>query len=269
MITRVDSTDADLAWSLLIQEHSQSVPRNTCDEFQRGLRELRLPRHRVPSLAKLNARLQATGWRAVGVPASEEYVDFFGLLAQKRFPCIMRMRGSHELHWAEQADGWHDIFGHLPYLFDTRIASLYNLLGVAWMRAHTRKQTALSDQAERMWWHLMEFGLIRTSRGLRALGSGLIPSIRALEILRRGECKQLPCDFATMGALPYNPDEPQRTLFVIESIDQLFNDFRAWAARCAILTEEDFARAASPTSSAIKEVAPRNNIRAREMGAAA
>ena len=77
----------------------------------------------IPRFEEINARLKpATGWKIVGVPGLIPEVAFFTLLAQRRFPVTDWIRTPQELDYVVEPDVFHDLFGHVPLLFDAAYA---------------------------------------------------------------------------------------------------------------------------------------------------
>ena len=83
------------------------------------------------------------------------------------------MRRRDELDYLVEPDLFHDFFGHLPMLAHTVFANFIQAYGA--IGAHARSPAALKMLA-RLYWYTVEFGLVRTSRGLRAYGAGILSS---------------------------------------------------------------------------------------------
>ena len=109
----------------------------------------------------------------IGVPGLIPEADFFAHLAERRFPVTVWMRRRDELDYLVEPDLFHDFFGHLPMLAHTVFANFIQAYGA--IGAHARSPAALKMLA-RLYWYTVEFGLVRTSRGLRAYGAGILSS---------------------------------------------------------------------------------------------
>ncbi|MGJ2639831.1 hypothetical protein ACR8HR_23040, partial [Salmonella enterica subsp. enterica serovar Paratyphi A] len=74
---------------------------------------------RIPRFEEVNERLyQATGWELVGVPGLIPDVPFFTLLANRKFPVTDWIRTPEEFEYIVEPDIFHDLFGHVPLLFN-------------------------------------------------------------------------------------------------------------------------------------------------------
>ena len=133
-------------------------------EFMAGLRLLGADAHRIPVLEEASERLKRlTGFEVIGVPGLIPEADFFAHLAERRFPVTVWMRRRDELDYLVEPDLFHDFFGHLPMLAHTVFANFIQAYGA--IGAHARTPSALKMLA-RLYWYTVEFGLVRTSRGL-------------------------------------------------------------------------------------------------------
>jgi phenylalanine-4-hydroxylase len=77
----------------------------------------------IPRFEDINSRLlPATGWQLVGVPGLIPEVPFFTLLANRKFPVTDWIRTPAEMDYVVEPDVFHDLFGHVPLLFDQSYA---------------------------------------------------------------------------------------------------------------------------------------------------
>src|SRR5690606_31885512 len=84
----------------------------------------------VPEFDALSQALYAaTGWTIEVVPGLIPVEDFFRLLAQRRFPSSTWLRKIEQLDYLEEPDMFHDIFGHIPLLFNSRYANFMERFG--------------------------------------------------------------------------------------------------------------------------------------------
>jgi phenylalanine-4-hydroxylase len=143
-------------------------------EFMAGLRLLGADAHSIPVLEEASERLQRlTGFEVIGVPGLIPEADFFAHLAERRFPVTVWMRSRDELDYLVEPDLLPRFFGHLP-CWRTRCSPISSrLLGA--IGAHAHEPAALKMLA-RLYWYTVEFGLVATSRGLRAYGAGILSS---------------------------------------------------------------------------------------------
>jgi phenylalanine-4-hydroxylase len=178
----------------------------------------------VPDLARAGERLQTmTGWTLAGVPGLIPDAPFFDLLAARRFPVTLWIRRPEQLDYLVEPDIFHDFFGHVPLLTDPEFAdalAAYGRLGQAVPQA--------VRPLARLYWHLVEFGLVRHGNGLRAYGAGILSSATETRYCLESDVpRRLLLDIARAARTDYFIDDLQPTYFVVP-------DF---ATLCAVLTD--------------------------------
>ena len=105
------------------------------------------------------------------------------------------------------------------------------------VKAHGVGPEALA-QLTRLYWYTVEFGLIRTSQGLRIYGAGIVSSKgESIHCLESSAPNRLGFDLARVMRTRYRIDTYQKTYFVIDGFDQLMRatdpDFRPLYAELA------------------------------------
>jgi phenylalanine-4-hydroxylase len=129
---------------------------------------------RIPRFDEVSERLlKATGWQVVGVPGLIPEEAFFALLAARKFPVTDWIRKPEEFDYVVEPDVFHDLFGHVPLLFDPTFADYMQAYGAGGLKA---SRLDACELLARLYWYTVEFGLIRTPQGLRAYGAGILSS---------------------------------------------------------------------------------------------
>ncbi len=129
---------------------------------------------RIPRFEQLNERLlKATGWEVVAVPGLIPEEAFFTLLANRRFPVTDWIRKPEEFDYVVEPDVFHDLFGHVPLLFNPMFADYMQAYGAGGLKA---SRLDACERLARLYWYTVEFGLINTKEGLRAYGAGILSS---------------------------------------------------------------------------------------------
>lgn len=184
---------------------------------------------RIPRFDEINERLQrATGWEIVGVPGLIPEVPFFTLLANRKFPVTDWIRTPAEFDYIVEPDIFHDLFGHVPLLFNPVFADYVQRYGQGGLKAHG---LGACEMLSRLYWYTIEFGLIRERGAMRAYGAGILSSSGELEYsVNSPEPQRLPLRLERTMRTRYKIDTYQQTYFVIDSFEQLFE-----------MTEPDFA----------------------------
>jgi phenylalanine-4-hydroxylase len=212
-------------WRTLFERQSTLLRRRACEQFLRGVDKLGLVAQGIPDFEQLSDILdRATGWRLVAVSGLVDDAVFFGHLAQRRFPVTWWIRQPEQMDYLQEPDVFHDFFGHVPLLIDPVFADYMQAYGQGGLKA--LKLNALPYLA-RLYWYTVEFGLIRTSDGLRIYGSGIVSSkTESIYALASPKPRKLPFDLMRIMRTPYRIDDVQDRYFVIDSFDQLFDATR-------------------------------------------
>jgi phenylalanine-4-hydroxylase len=197
------------------------VPGRACDEFLAALPFLGASDH-IPRFDQINERLRrATGWEIVGVPGLIPEVPFFTLLANRKFPVTDWIRTAAEFDYIVEPDIFHDLFGHVPLLFNPVFADHMQQYGKGGLKAH---RLGACELLSRLYWYTIEFGLIRQKDGLRAYGAGIISSPGELRhAVESAEPARLPLEIERAMRTRYKIDSFQQTYFVIDSFQELFD----------------------------------------------
>ncbi len=192
----------------------------------------------IPRFDDINDRLfKATGWQLVGVPGLIPEVPFFTLLANRKFPVTDWIRTPAEFDYIVEPDIFHDLFGHVPLLFDTAYADHIQAYGQGALKAHALEHgpqqiAGAVEMLSRLYWYTIEFGLVREGGAVRAYGAGILSSpgelvfsVKALE--SAGGPQRLPlraeADLLRCMASTYKIDSYQQQYFVVDSFEALLS----------------------------------------------
>jgi len=202
----------------------QQLPGLACEEFIEAVQQLGAP-DRIPRFEEVNDRLEpATGWEIVAVPGLIPEEAFFKLLAARRFPVTDWMRKPEEFDYVVEPDVFHDLFGHVPLLFNPVFADYMQAYGAGGMKA---SRLDACEMLARLYWYTVEFGLIHTPKGLRAYGAGILSSAGELRYsVTAPEALRVDFGLQRMMRTRYRIDSYQATYFVIDSFEQLFDATR-------------------------------------------
>ena len=176
---------------------------------------------RIPRFEEVNERLyKATGWELVGVPGLIPEVPFFTLLANRQFPVTDWIRKPEEFEYIVEPDIFHDLFGHVPLLFNPVFADYVQRYGQGGLKA---QGLGSCEMLSRLYWYTIEFGLIREAGELRAYGAGILSSSGELAYsVQSPEPQRIPLALERTVRTRYKIDTYQQTYFVIDSFEQLF-----------------------------------------------
>ena len=148
-------------------------------------------------------------------------VPFFTLLANRQFPVTDWIRTPGEFDYIVEPDIFHDLFGHVPLLFNPVFADYVQRYGQGGLKA---QGLGSCEMLSRLYWYTIEFGLIRQAGGLRAYGAGILSSAGELPYaVQSPEPQRLPLQLERTMRTRYKIDTYQQTYFVIDSFEQLFD----------------------------------------------
>jgi phenylalanine-4-hydroxylase len=216
------STEDHETWRILYARQIRLIERYAAPEFVAGAQALKASPDRIPRIDDTNEILaKATGWQIVAVPGLIPEHQFFAHLAHKRFPVTVWIRRRDELDYLSEPDIFHDFFGHVPLLTNpvfARFMQAYGEAGPKAIAANGLKMLA------RLYWYMVEFGLIATPRGLRAYGSGILSSkSETVYCVESPKPKRIRFALERVMLTDYLIDDFQQTYFVIDSFEELFD----------------------------------------------
>jgi phenylalanine-4-hydroxylase len=209
-------------WDALWARQTALLPGRAVPEFLAGLDMLRLDRPGIPDFEAINAKLHpATGWQVVAVPGLVPDACFFEHLANRRFPAGRFIRTRAQLDYLQEPDVFHDVFGHVPLLAHPVFADYMQAYGAGGLRS--LGFDAL-DHLARLYWYTVEFGLIKTSEGLKIYGAGILSSrTESLFALENASPNRIAFDLMRVMQTRYRIDDFQQSYFVIDSFEDLLN----------------------------------------------
>lgn len=207
-------------WQALVSRQKEILPGRACDEFLEGLDFLSFDYNKIPQLPELNKKLEAcNGWGVEAVPAIIQPKEFFTLLANKRFPAATFIRIPEHMDYLQEPDIFHELFGHTPLLIHKAYGDFMESFGHLALKAAAKDRRRLF----RLFWFTIEFGLLRTTDGLRAYGGGILSSPGETKYCLTNESEKVDFDVLTALRTPYRIDIMQPLYFVINQFDDLFS----------------------------------------------
>lgn len=215
------SEEENQIWSELYHRQMELLPGRACQQYMEGLELLGMSATAIPQLPEINAVLEkATGWQTAEVPALINFTEFFTLLANKRFPVATFIRTREEFNYLQEPDIFHEVFGHCPLLTNPAFAHFTHTYGKLGLAANKEDRVYLA----RLYWFTVEFGLVKTSEGLRIYGGGILSSpgetLYALESKTPVRNPLTPLDALRT---PYRIDIMQPLYYILDQFDDLFS----------------------------------------------
>lgn len=208
-------------WQFLYARQIQILEHRAADEFIVGLAKLELSPHQIPQIPDLNARLaKLSSWQVVPVSAVIPPDEFFGLLANHRFPVATFIRRPEDIDYITEPDIFHEVFGHIPLLTHGYYADFVSdFANIALNHGKADWYMFL-----RLFWFTIEFGLIETTQGLRIYGGGILSSYaETLSALTTDESIRAYFDPVTALRTPYRIDIMQSIYYVIKDFAVMYD----------------------------------------------
>jgi len=215
------SPEQHAVWGLLYARRMATLRDTASRVFLEGAATIGLEKDHVPDIARINARLRPlTGWCAIPVNGFLPAAQFFQCLAVRRFPTTVTVRSRDAIDYVPEPDIFHDVFGHVPLHANPVFAAVLQRLGE--LGSAARSESALRE-VTRLFWFTVEFGLVREGGGTRIYGSGLISSHGDAAKALGPDCERRPFRLQQVLAQPFEIDDLQPVLFVLDSFEQLFD----------------------------------------------
>lgn len=207
-------------WRFLYDRQRKLLPGYAAKEYIGGLERMDAGAG-IPRIDEANEILaKTTGWELVAVPGLIPEDAFFRHLANKRFPMSWWMRREEELDYLVEPDVFHDFFGHVPLLSNPVFSEYMRKYGEGGPKAIEHNATTM---LARLYWYIVEFGLIETKDGLRAFGAGMLSSKgETIYSVEDAKPNRIRFDLERVLNTAYMVDDYQKTYFVIDDFDQLF-----------------------------------------------
>jgi len=218
----IDYTDAEnQVWNTLYQRQIQLLPGRACDDYLEGLHILNITGDRIPQLCDMNKALkQASGWTVHPVAALISPKEFFNLLANQQFPAATFIRTLEELDYVTEPDIFHEFFGHCPMVANPVYADFLQAYGKLVLTLDESDWSLM----QRLFWFTVEFGLLKTTDGIKAYGGGILSSIEEVVYSVDSEKpERKPFDILTVLRTPYRIDMLQPIYFIIDEFQQLYD----------------------------------------------
>jgi phenylalanine-4-hydroxylase len=225
------------AWGDLYARIQERWKKYANPKFLEGVSKLNIDPHRVPRIEDINSFLKPlTGFSAKPVSGYVPAYIFFDCLRNREFPTTITVRDISSLDYLPEPDMFHDVAGHVPMHTDKEFADTLVRFGecalaAALMVQEVKNKEIQKEQARsvikamaRFFWFTIEFGLIRSGKGLAAYGSGLLSSYGELEhSLISPDVQRYPIQLEWAVNQYFEIDHYQPLLFIVDSFDHLFS----------------------------------------------
>jgi phenylalanine-4-hydroxylase len=209
-------------WKILFERQSLLLQERADEAIVLGLKALEICNNQIPKFSDLNSILnRKTGFSIVPVKGFIPEDLFFKFLSERKFPSTCFIRKPNQLDYLEEPDLFHDIFGHVPLLVNPIFADFMEQFGRKGLEA---MDCGMLKFAAALYWFTVEFGLIQSPNGLRIYGAGITSSKgESIYCLDSKLPRRVTFNALTAMKTPYRTDSFQKTYFVIQSFEQIFD----------------------------------------------
>jgi phenylalanine-4-hydroxylase len=217
------SVDHDM-WNKLYLRQKPLLKNRACKEYMDALDLFGfVDNSGIPDYRRLSDRLEKkVDWRLVTVPGYLPVAVFLEHLSKRQFPVTWWIREPAKMDYLQEPDIFHDLFGHVPMLAHPVFADYMHQWGLGALKAN---KLGADKFIERLYWFTVEFGLIKQDDGLRIYGSGIVSSkSESIYCLESNKPNRLEFDLMRIMRSDYRIDDVQKTYFVIDSFEQLFEE---------------------------------------------
>lgn len=208
-------------WKILFERQLNLLKDIAAPEFLNALDKIGFVPDKIPDFRETNSILnKTTGWKLEVVEGIINESDFFELLAQRHFPATTWLRKMSELDYLPEPDMFHDVFGHVPLLIDKQFSDFFEAFGKLGVKH--KNDPRIVQMLGRIYWFTIEFGLIKSKKGLTIYGAGILSSHGESKYAISTEPSHLPFDAKVIMQTHFENDKIQDTYFVIDSFEQLY-----------------------------------------------
>lgn len=228
---KVFSAEESEIWKLLFERQFPRVKDRACRIYLEGHDILNYTSDRIPDFAEVNEQYKKIGWELLSTDV--QYSDgqsWFEHLVKREFLITEYIRDMDTLDYTPLPDIWHDAFGHLPLMTNRRYADLVHKYAEVMLAASPEQRKPLGS----IWWYTIEFGFIMEEGQLKAFGAGLMSSYEEIEIAYSDRMQRLPFDPETIGPVAPSPHEIHKTLWILDSFEQLEEFVDGWHRRLGL-----------------------------------
>jgi len=164
-------------WNKLYTRQTENLVYKTVPEFWSGISLLEID-EKIPNIININEKLKIlNGWEVIGVNGLIDDDVFFKLLGERKFPITTWIRKKNQIDYIEEPDMFHDLFGHVPFLANSKYTSFLIDLSKKAKPIFESNDKEAQYKMSRLYWYTIEFGLLKESDGnFKIYGSGIISS---------------------------------------------------------------------------------------------
>ncbi len=209
--------DNKWVWNTLIQRQLALTKNYRSSTWQKGFNKVKPVILTLPNLTKLSQTVsKQTDWEIVD--KENKFIkdkEWFDLLKNRIFPITSYLRTPEQIDHAPKPDMLHEVFGHIPFLYDATYTKVVDNLATAYFSTPKKYRIGIS----RIWWYTLEWGYMRQNNKNVLLGAALYSS--KLELIDSLPKQKNPFNLAEVFNTPKKMYGLQEKYFVAPSLKKI------------------------------------------------
>jgi phenylalanine-4-hydroxylase len=215
-------------WALLYEQQMSNLQDIAYSPWLEAIHALGLHQQQIPKLSEIAPLMyNLTRWMPVPISGFLTPKEYFGYVAKRQFPTVVRIRSRESWEFQVEPDLFHDAFGHLPMHADSVLADFLHLYGEIAFHGNEQQVTELT----RLYWFTIEYGLIHEKSKVKVCGSGHMSGYKEARYSLSNEVEKRPFKLDDVIQQDYNPHILQKVLFVLDSYEQLYAALKEYQQR--------------------------------------
>ena len=208
-------------WKLLVNRQNEICEKFASHEIKKGINSLGINSENISEISVLSERIdQETSWKLIPIKGLLSEELYFKLLSVKSFPISIEIRTKEEIEFSGKPDLFHDVYGHIPILFNSNIREFLHEFGK--IALNYLNDEKVLDYLIKIYWFTMETGLIKENDCMRVFGASALTSSNELEnIYYNNNIKIHDFDLNKIMNSHYNITSLQEEYYVLDSFEQL------------------------------------------------
>lgn len=160
-------------WNTVITKLKDLYPKHACKEFNQGFSHLAFDETKIPQLNDIsNILYKHNGWKIIPVAGLLHPRDFLAGLANKQFHSTQYIRHHSQPMYTPEPDICHELIGHIPMLLNNNYANFIQQFGKISLNKNDKDLWNIT----KMYWYIIEFGVINDNNDIKAFGAGILSS---------------------------------------------------------------------------------------------
>lgn len=194
-----------------------------CREYLDAFEIANLQNDKIPQLSNINDNLSKhVNFSLIPTPGIATVKDFLINLASNKMLCTQYIRHYSNPDYTPEPDIIHEMLGHVVNFFTYDYCELNKLFGEVSKTADDK----LALEIERLYWHTLEFGLVKEGSTTKAYGAGLLSSAAELNQINNVFIKDFSID--EIIKTKYSTTNMQPILYCASSYNEMYDKLTEW-----------------------------------------